>query len=99
MLDDYKETEFYTYANSLTNYFHAYLFEVNNIENSYPLILAFVKNIICPNHYTNKLNCLDCNICHLIDENYYEDVKVIEPVGKIIKKEQILEVQKQLGFK
>ncbi|MBQ8472494.1 MAG: hypothetical protein IJ501_03220 [Bacilli bacterium] len=99
MLDDYKENNFYDYAKNLKKYYHAYLFEVDNLEDNYPLILAFAKTIICKNHYTNKNQCDNCNICHLIDENYYEDLKVIEPDGINIKKEQILELQKKLSLK
>lgn len=99
MLDDYKENNFYDYAKNLKKYYHAYLFEVDNLEDNYPLILAFAKTIICKNHYTNQNQCDNCNICHLIDENYNEDLKVIEPDGINIKKEQILELQKKLSLK
>ena len=99
MLDDYKDNNFYNYASNLKKYYHAYLFEVDSITDNYPLILAFAKMIICKNHYTNKENCNNCNICHLIDENYYEDLKIIEPDGMSIKKEQILDLQKKLSLK
>lgn len=99
MLDDYKDNNFYEYASNLKQYFHAYLFEVDSIEDSYPLILAFAKMIICKDHYRNNKNCNDCNICHLIDNNYYEDLKIIEPDGISIKKEQVLELQKKLSLK
>lgn len=99
MLDDYKDNNFYKYASSLKKYYHAYLFEVDSITDNYPLILAFAKMIICKDHYTNKENCCDCNICHLIDENYYEDLTIVEPEGINIKKDQILELQKKLSLK
>lgn len=98
MLDDYKNTKFYDYAINLKKYFHAYIFEVDDINLNYPLILAFVKMLICKVHLTNNSNC-SCNICHLIDKNYYEDLKIIEPSGKLIKKEQILNLQKELSLK
>lgn len=98
MLDDYKNTKFYDYAINLKKYFHAYIFEVDDVNSSYPLILAFTKMLICKDHLSNNSNC-SCNICHLIDENYYEDLKVIEPTGKLIKKEQILNLQKDLSLK
>lgn len=99
MLDDFKDNKFYDYAKNLKKYYHAYLFEVDSIDDNYPLILAFAKMMICKNHYTNKSNCNNCNICHLIDENYYEDLKIIEPDGISIKKDQILELQKKLSLK
>lgn len=98
MLDDYKNTKFYDYAINLKKYFHAYIFEVDDVNSSYPLILSFTKMLICKDHLSNNSNC-SCNICHLIDENYYEDLKVIEPTGKLIKKEQILNLQKDLSLK
>lgn len=99
MLDDYKDNKFYDYAKNLKKYYHAYLFEVDSLEDNYPLILAFAKTIICKNHYTGNDKCASCNICHLIDENYYDDLKVVEPDGMGIKKEQILNLQKQLSLK
>lgn len=98
MLDDFKDNKFYEYACNLKKYFHAYIFEVSDIDSTYPLILAFAKMIICKNHLTNNKQC-DCNICHLIDENYYNDLKVIEPDGKQIRKEQIKQLQNDFSLK
>ncbi len=99
MLDDYQDNEFYKYAINLKNYYHAYIFEVANIEASFPMILAFAKMLICKNHYTNQNSCPDCNICHLIDTNTYSDLKIIEPDGMSIKKEQIETLQQSLSLK
>ncbi len=99
MLDDFKDSNFYDYAINLKKYYHAYLFEVNNIEESFPEILAFSKMIICQNHFTNNKKCGDCNICHLISQNAYSDLKIIDVDGSMIKKEQVLELQKSLSLK
>ena len=99
MLDDFKDNEFYKYASNLTNFYHAYIFEVSSITSSFPIILAFAKMLICKNHYTNNKKCNDCNICHLIDENYYADLKIIEPDGAFIKKEQIQNLEQELSLK
>ena len=99
MLDDFKDNEFYKYASNLTKYYHAYIFEVSSITSSFPIILAFAKMLICKNHYTNNSKCKDCNICHLIDENYYADLKIIEPDGAFIKKEQIQMIEQELSLK
>ena len=99
MLEDYKSDIFYEYAINLKKYYHAYIFEVDSIEESYPLILAFAKMIICKNHYKDNTKCLDCNVCHLIDVGTYQDLKVIEPDGVSIKKEQVLSLQKSLSLK
>ena len=99
MLDDFKDNSFYNYAINLTKYYHAYILEVDDVENNMPLIMAFSKMIICENHYSNNTKCSDCNICHLIDENAYSDLKIIEPDGSSIKKEQVLTLQKELSLK
>ena len=99
MLDDFKDNEFYKYATNLTNFYHAYIFEVLSITSSFPIILAFAKMLICKNHYTNNSKCRDCNICHLIDENYYADLKIIEPDGAFIKKEQVQMIEQELSLK
>ena len=99
MLEDFKDNSFYLYAKNIDKYFHAYLFEVNDINDSFPIILAFAKTILCKHHYKNLNNCKDCNKCHLIDEGYFEDLKIIEPDGSMIKKEQILELKKNFSLK
>ena len=99
MLEDFKDNSFYLYAKNIDKYFHAYLFEVNDINDSFPIILAFAKTILCKHHYKNLSNCKDCNKCHLIDEGYFEDLKIIEPDGSMIKKEQILELKKNFSLK
>ena len=99
MLDDFKENSFYKYAIGLKKYYHAYIFEVDDLEISFPMILAFAKMIICANHYTEKSKCEECNVCHLIDTNAYLDLKIIEPDGVSIKKEQVIDLQKSLSLK
>lgn len=99
MLEDFKENSFYLYAKNVKKYFHAYLFEVDDIEANYPLVLAFAKNILCKHHYMDSKRCNDCNICSIIDKGYYEDLKVIEPISSVIKKEQILELKKKFSLK
>ena len=99
MISEFKDNSFYNYAINLKKYYHAYLFEVDSIETNYPLILAFAKMIICKHHYFDNTKCFDCNICNLIDNNTYSDLKIIEADGATIKKEQILKMQKELSLK
>lgn len=99
MLEDFKDNSFYLYAKNINKYFHAYLFEVDNINESFDMILAFAKTILCKNHYMNLNNCENCNKCHLIDNGYYEDLKIIEPETNMIKKEQISELKKNFSLK
>lgn len=99
MLDDYKETKFYDYVKNLKQFYHAYIFEVDDIKESFPIILAFTKMIVCKSHYTSEEKCENCNICHLIDQNYYEDLIIVDPDGQSIKKEQILNLQRKFSLK
>lgn len=76
---------------------HAYLFETDNSLDNNELIFSFVKNIICP--YNENKNCDNCNICKRIDNGNYPDLKVIEPDGLWIKKEQLINLQTQFNKK
>ena len=99
MLSDFKDNEFYQYASNLKQFYHAYLFEVDDIDEFFPLIMAFSKMIICKNHFVNNLKCNGCNICNLIDNNAFSNFKVIEPNGINIKKEQIKELESAFSLK
>ena len=78
---------------------HAYLIEVNNYDEDYNTVLEFVKLILCSkkNKSIDKLNCNDCNICELIDNNTYPDLYTIEPDGNFIKKEQIIKLENEFS--
>ena len=76
---------------------HAYLFQIDNSLEDNELIFSFIKEIICPNK-KNK-NCDDCTICKRIDEGNYPEIKVINPDGLWIKKEQLLELQSNFNKK
>ena len=78
---------------------HAYLFNTNGYSKGYDLAVAFAKFLLCPSHYTNCSNCDNCNICHLIDENAYSDLKIINSDGIWIKKEQTDELQSIFSLK
>lgn len=69
---------------------HAYLFELQ--ENNNEIVFSFIKNILCPNEYSE--NCDLCPICNRINNNNYTGIKYIKPDGMWIKKEQLLELQK-----
>ncbi len=80
---------------------HAYIFEVCNYEKDLILINNFIKIILCQNGCVSfeKLNCGKCNLCNLIDNCNYPDIKYIEPDGKDIKKEQLVDIIKDYGNK
>lgn len=74
---------------------HAYLFETNGYKDANKLALSFAKYLLCPNHYSNSSKCVNCTQCKLIDENAFSEIKIIEPDGLWIKKEQLDELQKE----
>ena len=77
-----------SYANDKVS--HAYLIETNSVSYADDLVKEFVKFLLCP----NKDNCQEaCQICHLIDNDSYPDLKIIDNGLKTIRKEQILELQ------
>lgn len=76
---------------------HAFLIETNDIELCFNELLSLVKKINCLDEYLD--DCDKCNICHLIDSNNLPSVQIIEPDGKHIKKEQIIELKDKFKFK
>ncbi len=74
--------------------FHAYLFEVGNYDNDFQYILDFIKMILTDCLY-EEINKSNNPIFYLIDSGTYLDVHIIEPDGNFIKKNQILELQKE----
>lgn len=103
MLDEYKESQSIVY-NQLKNILssnlsHAYLFNTNDNVFSEKIIISFIKSIICPKNYLNSNSCNDCVLCKRIDEGNYSEIKIIKPEGLWIKKEQLLELQKEFSTK
>lgn len=80
---------------------HAYVIELCDYETDMKLVNSFIKMILCKQECTsfNDLNCNKCNLCKLIDEFNYPDVRYIEPDGKEIKKNQLLEIIEDYGNK
>lgn len=78
---------------------HAYLFETNGYKNKKYVALAFAKMILCPYHYSNNKNCVNCTQCKNIDKNIFPEIKIIEPDGLWIKKEQLDVLQKEFSEK
>ena len=68
----------------------AYLFVCDDIEYIYKYAKEFIKEIIkTSNLDENKLN----NIYNRRDNNEYTELKIVEPSGQFIKKEQLLDLQ------
>lgn len=105
MLIDYKlkeETIYNYFINSVCNgkISHAYLIEDNgNQLESYNIIISIIKYLLCPSNNIKKENCGNCNICSLINDLNYPELKIIEPDGINIKKEQMLDLQNAFSTK
>ena len=80
-------------------YSHAYLFETNGYKKKIEFSLAVAKMLLCPNKYVNSDQCLDCKQCSNIDKGLFTEIKVIEPDGLWIKKEQLNDLQKEFNKK
>ena len=104
MLDEYKSLQPVAYkilknAINKEKCSHAYLFETGDFSDSFKFILSFVKALQCPNKYTNNTNCSNCRICHMIESGNYPEIKIINPEGIWIKKEQLKELQTEFNKK
>ena len=102
MLNDYKDIQKLAYnlfINDINNncVTHAYLIDENNYVNSYKMVLSFVKAILCDNKYVDNSKCDDCTLCKRIDDGNYPELKIIEPDGMFIKKQQIIDLQQDFS--
>ena len=70
---------------------HAYMIEIDDYENDFTYILDFVKLILALND--------DSDIINLIDNGNYPDLKIIEPDGNVIKKQQVIKLQEDFRNK
>lgn len=104
MLDDYKQEQPIAYKiliNSIKKgrCSHAYLFETKHYSNKKQFALAFAKYLLCPHLNSNLTECHQCTQCMRIDEGNFTELKIIEPDGLWIKKEQIDQLQKEFSTK
>ena len=77
---------------------HSYLFEVNNYEEDFKIILNFVKMLLSNMTYNEVLNS-DINYFKQIDNNEYVDLYIVEPEKNGIKKDQMLELMNDFNNK
>ncbi len=75
---------------------HAFLIETNAINDAYMQILNLAKKLNCPSNYNTSCQ-EDCDICFQIDNFCLPSIRCIEPIGQIIKKEQIIEVKNKFN--
>lgn len=102
MLDDYKDGQVIFYnvlsmAIKNNKISHAYLFENKGNDKYVEMILSFVKAILCPHNYFNNKKCGECKQCLRIEAGNYPEIKIIEPDGMWIKKEQLMELQEEFN--
>lgn len=70
---------------------HTYLIETNNLDKCLNDIKELIKLLNCPEEY--KEGCTKCNLCNLINKSNLPSLKLIEPDGTSIKKNQIEELK------
>ena len=104
MLDEFKNEQPIIYKllyNSVNKnkISHAYLLEFNGYQKGFDFTISLAKYLLCPNKYTNNELCGDCTQCSSIDSNNFIELKIIEPDGQWIKKEQLEELQKEFSKK
>ena len=104
MLDEFKQEQTIMYkllCNSINKNkaSHAYLLEFNGYQRGFDFALALAKYLLCPNKYTNNELCGNCTQCSAIDSDNFIELKIVEPDGQWIKKEQLEELQKEFSKK
>lgn len=80
---------------------HAILLEVDDCIDGLGIVKKIAKLILCNNKdkTLNNLNCTKCNICTLIDNENYPDLKIICSDGNWIKKQQLIDLQNDFNNK
>lgn len=99
MLFEYKDKQsdaYNIFMNEINNnrISHAYLIDENNYVDAFNMIKAFSKEILSLGYddFQKKI------ICKRIDDNNYPELKIIEPDGMFIKKNQIIDLQKNFAM-
>ena len=82
--------------NSLTMS-QAYMLVGNNKEELIKNSITFAKVLICPEKYDQK--CSKCNICSRISSNTFGEMKIINPINGVIKKDEILTLRDSFQIK
>ncbi len=75
---------------------HAYLIETNGYNNYLDFIKYMIKLILCSDISDENQKT---RICNAIDNDNYPDIKYIYPDGNYIKKEQLLNLEKEFSKK
>ena len=104
MFEQYKDTQKVAcriIANTINmkRFAHAYLIETNGYQYGFDFALSFAKSIICNDYKDGQVSCEDCNICKMIDENNFSEVKIIDTENNLIKKEELIDLQEEFNKK
>lgn len=104
MLEDYSKSQKIVYRilkNSINRdeLSHAYLFETSGYKDASLFVMAFIKTILCPQKKTKKENCGKCHQCEVIESGNYPEIKIINPDGMWIKKNQLKQLQSEFKEK
>lgn len=75
---------------------HAYLIETNSYQKKDKFILSFIKYVLCPDHHLNGETCI---YCEKIESGNHSEVKYINSDGLTIKKEQLINLKKEMSLK
>lgn len=73
---------------------HAYLFEGERGTKKYETALYFAQILLCTGE---DIPCLKCHNCRRIKNNSHPNVYVIEPIKSSIRKQQIIDLQKEFS--
>lgn len=77
---------------------HSYIIELSNYDDDLKCVFDFIKMILLDCSYEKMIQSND-SIIHLIDNNSYPDLYIIESDGNYIKKNQMLDLQKEFNNK
>jgi DNA polymerase-3 subunit delta' len=78
---------------------HAFLVETNNYTNVDNFLVFFAQALICKDYFKENHDTNICDTCYKIENNVCEDLVIIEPESKFIKKEQLINLKKELETK
>ena len=77
---------------------HAYLIEVDNYDKDIKYIYNFIKMMLLKCSYKDAVNSME-KVSKLIDDNNYPDIVVVSSDSLTIKKEQIIDLEKEFNNK
>lgn len=93
--------KFFHYVDTIINNHklsHSYIIELSNYDDDLKCVFDFIKMILLDCSYEEMCQSSD-NIVHLVDSGFYPDLFIIESDGNYIKKNQLLNLQKDFSNK